>query len=340
MALFEPTNLLLIACALLYGLIGEPGEAAILLVFVLAIAALDAWQQGRSRHALAELARLSAPRARVWRDGVVVELPPEALVPGDRLRLEEGDRVAADARLEEGVGLWLDESLLSGESLPVLRQEPGEPILAGSLVAAGRGVAVVTAVGEATELGRLGRSLATVTAPPTRLQRRTRRLTGRLTLLAVALCMGLGSLQVLQGGDGLAALLAALALALAVLPNEIPVVLALFLALGALRLARFGVLARWPAAVESLGSATVLAVDKTGTLTENRMAVAQLWRWRDGALWHAGQPPGGGVASAAGVGAARQPSRSRRCDGGGDPAIGRRAARGGGAPPSRLAARP
>jgi Ca2+-transporting ATPase len=290
MALFEPTNLLLIACALLYGLIGEPGEAAILLVFVLAIAALDAWQQGRSRHALAELARLSAPRARVWRGGVVVELPPEALVPGDRLRLEEGDRVAADARLEEGVGLWLDESLLSGESLPVLRQEPGEPILAGSLVAAGRGVAVVTAVGEATELGRLGRSLATVTAPPTRLQRRTRRLTGRLTLLAVALCVGLGSLQVLQGGDGLAALLAALALALAVLPNEIPVVLALFLALGALRLARLGVLARWPAAVESLGSATVLAVDKTGTLTENRMAVAQLWRWRDGALWHAGQP--------------------------------------------------
>ena len=290
MALLEPTNLLLLACALLYGLIGELGEAAILLVFVLAIAALDGWQQQRSRRALAELARLSAPRARVWRGGQVVELPPEALVPGDRLRLEEGDRVPADARLEEGVGLWLDESLLSGESLPVLRQEPGEPILSGSLVAAGRGSAVVVAVGEATELGRLGRSLATVTAPPTRLQRRTRRLTARLTVVAVALCVGLGVLQVLRGGDGTSALLASLALALAVLPNEIPVVLALFLALGALRLARLGVLARWPAAVESLGSATVLAVDKTGTLTENRMAVAQLWRWRDGALWRAGQP--------------------------------------------------
>jgi Ca2+-transporting ATPase len=290
MALLEPTNLLLLACALLYGLIGELGEAAILLVFVLAIAALDGWQQQRSRRALAELARLSTPRARVWRGGQVVELPPEALVPGDRLQLEEGDRVAADARLEEGVGLWLDESLLSGESLPVLRQEPGESILSGSLVAAGRGSAVVVAVGEATELGRLGRSLATVSAPPTRLQRRTRRLTARLTVVAVALCVGLGVLQVLRGGDGTAALLASLALALAVLPNEIPVVLALFLALGALRLARLGVLARWPAAVESLGSATVLAVDKTGTLTENRMAVAQLWRWRDGALWRAGQP--------------------------------------------------
>jgi len=290
MALLEPTNLLLIACALLYGLIGELGEAAILLVFVLAITALDAWQQGRSRRALAELARLSAPRARVWRGGQLVELAPEALVPGDRLRLEEGDRLAADARLEEGVGLWLDESLLTGESLPVLRQEPGELILAGSLVAAGRGVAEVTAVGAATELGRLGRSLGTVTAPPTRLQRRTRRLTSRLTAAAVALCLVLGMVHAVRWGDGVAALLAALALALAVLPNEIPVVLALFLALGSLRLARLGVLARWPAAVESLGSATVLAVDKTGTLTENRMAVAALWRWRDGALWRSGEP--------------------------------------------------
>ena len=290
MALLEPTNLLLLGCALLYGLIGEPGEAAILLLFVLAISLLDALQQRRSRRALAELARLSAPLARVVRDGQELRLPPDAVRLGDRLRLEEGDRVAADARLQEATGLWLDESLLTGESLPVLRQPPGAPILAGSLVSAGRGWAEVTAVGEDTELGRLGRSLATVSAPPTRLQRRTRRLTGRLTALALALCAVLGLLQGILGGDWIAALLASLALALAVLPNEIPVVLALFLALGALRLGRIGVLARWPAAVESLGSATVLAVDKTGTLTENRMAVAQLQTWPDGALWRAGQP--------------------------------------------------
>jgi Ca2+-transporting ATPase len=290
MALFEPTNLLLLGCALLYGLIGEPGEAAILLVFVVAICLLDALQQRRSRRALAELARLSAPLARVLRDGQELELAPEQLQLGDRLRLEEGDRVAADARLLEATGLWLDESLLTGESLPVLRQEPGAAVLAGSLVAAGRGWAEVSAVGEATALGRLGRSLATVTAPPTRLQRRTRRLTGRLTVLALALCATLGLLQGVVGGDWVAALLASLALALAVLPNEIPVVLALFLALGSLRLARIGVLARWPAAVESLGSATVLAVDKTGTLTENRMAVARLHSWPDGALWRAGEP--------------------------------------------------
>jgi Ca2+-transporting ATPase len=290
MALFEPTNLLLLACALIYGLIGEPQEAWILLGFVVAICLLDGWQQRRSRRALAELARLSSPRARVRRDGIDLDLAPEMVRIGDLLRLEEGDRVAADARLREGVGLWLDASLLTGESLPNAVEDAGALILAGSLVASGRGLAEVVAVAEATELGRLGRSLATVTPPPTRLQRHTRRLTARLTVLALGLCTALAVVQGGLSGDWSTALLAALALALAVLPNEIPVVVALFLALGALRLGRIGVLARWPAAVESLGSATVLAVDKTGTLTENRMAVQQLLTWPAEELWRAGEP--------------------------------------------------
>lgn len=289
MALLEPTNLLLLACALVYALIGEPADGAVLLVFVLAIVVLDGLQRHRSDRALAELARLSAPRARVRRGDVDLDLGADEVRLGDRLRLEEGDRVAADARLLEGVGLWLDESLLTGESLPVPRQDPGELILAGSLVAAGRGWASVTAVAEETQLGRLGHSLGTVEAPPTRLQRRTRRLTARLTLLAMAVCAGLMVLQGVIGGDWPRALLAGLALALALLPNEIPVVLALFLALGALRLARLGVLARWPAAVESLGSATVLAVDKTGTLTDNRMAVQRLLTWPDLDSWSPGE---------------------------------------------------
>jgi Ca2+-transporting ATPase len=290
MAILEPTNLLLLACALIYGLIGEREEALILLGFVAAISLLDAWQERRSQRALAELARLSSPRARVIRGGMTLELAPEQVQVGDVLRLDEGDRVAADAQLREGVGLWLDTSLLSGESLPVEVSRSGQLIRAGSLVASGRGLAAVVAVGEATELGRLGRSLASVTPPPTRLQRHTRRLTARLTVVALGLCAALAVLQGSWSGDWSTALLAALALALAVLPNEIPVVLALFLALGALRLARIGVLARWPAAVESLGSATVLAVDKTGTLTENRMAVQQLLSWPEAALWQAGAP--------------------------------------------------
>ncbi|MCP9825753.1 HAD-IC family P-type ATPase [Synechococcus sp. EJ6-Ellesmere] len=290
MSWLEPTNLLLLACALIYGVIGEWVDGGILLVFVVGISLLDAVQQQRSNRALAELARLSAPRAHVRRDGQELDLPAEQVRVGDLLRLEEGDRVAADAALSEGVGLWLDESLLTGESLPVSRSTPGERILAGSLVASGRGWAEVVAVAEATELGRLGSSLATVQPPPTRLQRQTRRLTGRLTVLALGLCAALAVIQGAISGDWPQALLAALALALAVLPNEIPVVLALFLALGALRLARIGVLARWPAAVESLGSATVLAVDKTGTLTENRMGVQQLLTWPQLEGWQAGEP--------------------------------------------------
>ena len=290
MSWLEPTNLLLLACALLYGLMGEWIDAAILLAFVLGISLLDAVQQQRSNHALAELARLSAPRAHVRRDGQELELSTDQVRLGDLLRLEEGDRVAADATITEAVGLWLDESLLTGESLPVARTDPGQRVLAGSLVAGGRGWATVVAVAEATELGRLGKSLVTVKPPLTRLQRQTRQLTTRLSLAALALCAALAVIQGASSGDWPRALLAALALALAVLPNEIPVVLALFLALGALRLARIGVLARWPAAVESLGSATVLAVDKTGTLTENRMGVQQLLTWPDLEDWQAGTP--------------------------------------------------
>ena len=286
----EPTNLLLLGCSLIYGLIGEPVDALILLIFVGVIAGLDALQQNRSQRALAELARLSAPRAHVLRGGVVIEVPAEEVRVGDALRLEEGDRIAADASLSEAVGLWLDESLLTGESLPVERQQPGERILAGSLVASGRGWAEVTGVQGATELGRLGSSLASVEPPLTRLQRHTRRLSSRLTIWALGLCATLAVLQGGLTGDWPRALLAALALALAVLPNEIPVVLALFLALGALRLARIGVLARTPSAVESLGSATVLAVDKTGTLTQNRMAVQNLLTWPARQLWQAGMP--------------------------------------------------
>ena len=289
MVLLEPTNLLLLACALIYLGLGEPAEASILLVLVAGISLLDASQQHRSQRALKALARLAAPQVHLLRAGVELSVPQQQVRCGDLLRLEEGDRVAADARLHRAVGLWLDESLLTGESLPVARQA-GDAIHAGGLVASGRGWAEVVAVAEQTELGQIGRSLATLQAPLTRLQRHTRRLTRRLTLVALALCAALLLLQGGLTGHWAQAVLAALALALAVLPNEIPVVLALFLALGSLRLARLGVLARWPAAVESLGSTTVLAVDKTGTLTENRMAVQRLLCWPQRQLWREGEP--------------------------------------------------
>ena len=152
MNLLEPTNLLLLGCALIYGLIGEPVDGLILLGFVAGIVLLDGLQQHRSQRALAELARLSAPRAHVRRLGQELELAAEDVLPGDYLRLEEGDRVVADAALREAVGLWLDESLLTGESLPIAKQRLGERILAGSLVASGRGWAEVKTIAAASEL--------------------------------------------------------------------------------------------------------------------------------------------------------------------------------------------
>lgn len=285
MALLEPTNLLLLACALIYFWIGEAAEAWILLVFVGLISALDAWQQSRSRRALEELARLASPLVRVERQGQILLLRAEQIHRGDCLLLEEGDRVAADAQLIEPAVIWLDESLISGESLPVLHQQPGDTLQAGALVTSGRGRAVVVATVEDSELGRLATSLLRLNPPLTRLQRQTRRLTSRLTLAALGITAALFVIHGGATGRWDEALLAALALALAVLPNEIPVVLALFLALGALRLGRIGVLARWPAAVESLGSTTVLAVDKTGTLTQNRMVVEALLTWPEALCW-------------------------------------------------------
>ena len=290
----EPAHLLL-ACALIYGVIGEVADGLLLLGFVGLIALLDGLQQRRSRRALQALARLSAPRAWVRRLGVERELPAEAVRVGDQLRLEEGDRVAADGHLLEAVGLWLDTSLLTGESVPVAgragaEDAPGSQVLAGSLVAAGRGWLEVDAVGADTSWGQLGSSLRRVIPPQTRLQRQTGRLTGLLSRWALLLCVLLALVQGSLSGHWQQALLASLALALALLPNEIPVVLALFLALGALRLSRIGVLARWPAAVESLGSATVLAVDKTGTLTQNRMAVQALQVWPSLQRWLSGDP--------------------------------------------------
>ena len=155
MGLLEPTNLLLLACALIYGLVGEPLDGAILLVFGAAISLLDALQHQRSNRALAELARLSAPKAHGRRAGVALELAADQLERGDLLRLEEGDRVAADARVVEALGLWLDESLLTAQSLPLGKSRPGSSVLAGSLVASGRGWAEVVAVAQGLGCSRL-----------------------------------------------------------------------------------------------------------------------------------------------------------------------------------------
>jgi Ca2+-transporting ATPase len=286
--LAEPMFLLLVAGALVYLAVGEPAEGLLLCGFAMLSVGLVVVQERRSERALEALRALAAPTARVLRDGVEQRVAARELVPGDLLLLGEGERVAADARLRRADALECDESLLTGESVPV-RKAAGGPsgpaapggddqpwAWAGTLVVRGHGVAEVTSTGAATAAGRIGASLAAITLERTLLQRQVTRLVRLFGVAAVALSLVLVLVHGTLRGDWVEATLAGIALALSMLPEEFPMALAVFMALGAWRLAQVKVLARRGAVIETLGAASVLAVDKTGTLTENRMQLRVL----------------------------------------------------------------
>ncbi|WP_284618849.1 cation-translocating P-type ATPase [Aquabacterium humicola] len=292
-ALTQPMLLLLLAAGSVYAAVGELDDALLLGVSVLAVAALAIWQEQRSERVLRSLADLSSPRCRVVRDGGVQGIASEDLVRGDRLIVAEGDRLAADARLVEASGLRVDESLLTGESVPVDKRAgpagaDGDAALlhAGSLVVQGDGVAVVQAIGAQTALGRIGGSLRQIAPRPSRLQQELKRLVRIVAVLAVFTCLGAGVLYAWREGSWTSGLLVGLTLAMSLIPEEFAVVWSVMLALGAWRLAQVRVLTRQPQAIEALGTVSVLCVDKTGTLTHNRMTLARL---HDGVL---SAPPG------------------------------------------------
>ena len=268
----EPMVLLLAAATAIYVLVGEPHEALILAASILSIVAITVVQERKAERALEALRDLSSPRALVVRDGQPTRIAGAEVVRGDVLILGEGDRVPADATLLTGAQLTLDESLLTGESLPVAKRA-GDSAFSGTLVIGGHGRAVVTATGTRSELGRIGVSLAVLDAGKSPLEHETARIVKLVALAALALCAAMIFAHYTLRGDWVASLLAGLTLAMAILPEEFPVVLTVFLALGAWRISRHGVLTRRMAAIETLGAATVLCVDKTGTLTENRMSV-------------------------------------------------------------------
>jgi Ca2+-transporting ATPase len=268
----EPMFLLLVAATAVYLLLGDVGEALVLGASILGVISLTVVQERKAERALEALRDLSSPRALVIRDGERVRIAGRDVVRGDLLLVAEGDRVPADARLVDATDCGVDESLLTGESLPVAKRA-GDPVHAGTLVTTGTGRALVTATGPRSELGRIGASLATLEAGRTSLEAETARIVRWVALAAGALCVGMAASWIVLRGDWLGGVLAGLTLAMAILPEEFPVVLAVFLALGAWRISRHGVLTRRMPAIEMLGAATVLCVDKTGTLTENRMSV-------------------------------------------------------------------
>ena len=286
----EPMLLLLLACGSTYLVLGDVQEAVILLIFVAVVITITLYQERKTERALEALRDLSSPRALVVRGGVRKRIAGREVVPGDILVLSEGDRVPADAILLSAVNFATDESLLTGESVPVRKQDAQEDlemarpggddlpfVFSGTLVVRGTGLALAKATGVQTELGRIGKSLRELEQEPTLLQRDTRRMVRMLALTGLGLCVLLIVFYGLTRGDWLRGFLAALTLAMAILPEELPVVLSVFLALGAWRMSRKRVLTRHVAAIEMLGAATALCVDKTGTLTVNQMSVTRLF---------------------------------------------------------------
>ncbi len=285
----EPMSLLLLVCGAIYLALGDRQEGAMLLGFVVFIMALTFFQERKTENALATLRDLASPRALVVRGGARARIAGRELVPGDIVILSEGDRVPADCAVLEASHLAVDESLLSGESVPVTKSvwdgerpiaRPGGEdlpfVYAGTLVTAGASVAEVVATGARTEVGRIGASLGQREDQETLLQKEARGLVGRLAWAAGGLSLLAAVGYGVVTRSAIAGLLAGLTLAMAILPNEFPVVVTMFLALGAFRLSRIRVLARRIPAVEALGSITALCVDKTGTLTENRMTVSRV----------------------------------------------------------------
>ncbi len=284
----EPMFLLLIVCGGLYVVLGDPEEAAMLLGFVFVIIGITLYQEQKTERALEALRDLSSPRALVIREGQQQRIAGREVVRDDIVLIAEGDRVPADATLLVATNLSVDESLLTGESVPVRKkawdgQETARPggddlpfVYSGTLVVKGQGIARVHATGPRTEMGKIGKALQILEPEDTNLQRQTGKIVRNFAIVGLSLCVLVVVVFSLTRGNWLEGLLAGITLAMATLPEEFPVVLTIFLALGAWRISQRQVLTRRVPAVEMLGAATVLCVDKTGTLTLNRMTVTRV----------------------------------------------------------------
>jgi P-type Ca2+ transporter type 2C len=290
----EPMFLLLVACGTLYLLLGDVQEGLMLLGFVFVIMGIEFYQEKKTEKALDALKDLASPRALVIREGVEKRIPGNEVVTEDIVVLQEGDRVPADALVLSCTNLMADESLLTGESVPVRKREgregdtntnPGGDdipfVYSGSMIVQGNGMVRIIATGMNTEIGKIGNALESVKEEPTKLKKEMTVLVRRLAIIGISLCVIVIAVYTLTRGDLLNGFLAGITLAMAMLPEEFPVVLTIFLALGAWRMSKHHVLTRKPAAIETLGSATVLCTDKTGTLTQNKMTVTRLFNGTD-----------------------------------------------------------
>ena len=287
----QPMILLLLVAGAIYFFLGDLRDAIVLISFIFVIIGIDLYQERKTEHALEALRDLSSPRAVVVREGRQRRVAGREVVRGDLVIVSEGDRVPADGALLAAMNLSVDESLLTGESVSVRKaaaEGPAETVArpggddlpfvySGTMVVQGQGYAEIRSTGAATELGKIGKALRSIEPGATHLQREVGRLTRSLAVMGLALCAIIAVVYALTRHSWIDGLLSGITTAMALLPEEFPVVLTVFLALGAWRISQKRVLTRHGSAIETLGSATVLCVDKTGTLTQNRMQVQKLF---------------------------------------------------------------
>ncbi|MFZ2284721.1 MAG: cation-translocating P-type ATPase [Lutibacter sp.] len=278
----EPMFILLISCGSLYMLLGDYTEGIILLCWVFIIIFITFYQHQKTEKALEALKKLSSPRALVIRDDKEIRIAGREVVPDDLVILNEGDRIPADGVILDCLNLSVDESLLTGESMPVTKANQSENevnclAFSGTLVVKGKGMMKVVGTGINTEFGKIGKSLQLIEQDQTNLQREMKFLIRNLFIAGAGLSIVVILAFYFTRGNFILSLLNGLATAMAMLPEEFPVVLTVFLAIGSLRLSQKNVLTRKSSAIETLGSATVLCSDKTGTITQNKMEIASLF---------------------------------------------------------------
>jgi Ca2+-transporting ATPase len=273
----EPMLMLLIVAAAIYFLTGSQGEGFFMLGAILVISAISIYQDSKSQNALAELKTLTQPKCRVIRNGVEVEILRVEIVIGDCLILEEGNKIPADGSVLEAHDFSVNESILTGESMAVAKNEETTVVYQGTLVTTGRAAVEITAIGDQTKLGKIGISLESIEQEPTPLQIQITNFVKKMAIIGGIVFLIVWGINYFRTGQFLDSLLKALTLAMSILPEEIPVAFTTFMALGAWRLMKMGIIVKRTQTIETLGSATVICTDKTGTITENKMELMSIY---------------------------------------------------------------
>lgn len=282
----EPMFLLLVAACIIYFLLHENTEGFMMLVALCFVAAISVSQEIKSSRALQALQQLTEPKVKVMRADVEKEIAIEDLVPGDIVLLEEGDKVPADAQVLEENDLSINESVLTGESLPVEKNnvEGSNSIYQGTVINSGRCTAKVIATGTRTELGKIGKSIITYSETKTQLQKQVDVFVKRFALFGIAAFVVIFVINYLHNRDVITSLLFGLTLAMSAIPEEIPVAFSSFMALGAYHMSKLGIISRQPQTIENLGAVNIICLDKTGTITENKMRVDTIYDYKTDAL--------------------------------------------------------